>query len=136
MRQYTVAVAALAIGAPTKWVDNLLSQHDVINTVSGRRGVARRISHQTLVRLALLRQLHADLGLSVADAIRVSSDLLDSDGVGVHETGHLRLTVDARALETVVDTRLRDALESAPSPRRGRPPVRSGSGTTREQRTT
>ena len=122
MRSYDVAIASLAIDAPSKWTDNLLSQHRLPDVVSERRGVARRISYSGLVRLALIRQLHVELALGVGDAVRVADQLLDSGGTGVYESGQLRLTVDRPALERALDLRLTEVLESAPAPRRGRPP--------------
>ena len=122
MRFYDVAVASLAIDAPLKWTDNLISQHRLPDVLSERRGVARRISYPGLVRLALIRQLHADLALGVGDAVRVAGQLLDSGSNGVYASGQLRLTVDRPALERALDLRLSEVLESAPAPRRGRPP--------------
>ena len=121
MRFYDVAMAALAIGAPQKWVDNLLSHHDVPNVVAARRGVARRIPHSALLHLALARDLHVEIGVSVRDALRLAAQLLGTDDRPVHESGHVRVTFDRDGLERSLDARLRDALESAPTPRRGRP---------------
>src|SRR3982750_1848348 len=69
LRLYDVAIAALAINAPRKWVDNLLSHHDVPDVVIARRGIARRIPHSALLHLALARDLHVELGMSVRDAL-------------------------------------------------------------------
>lgn len=126
MRTYTVALVALAIQAPPKWVDNLLSQHPVLEGVPVRRqGLARRISHRALIHIAVVRQLNHELGLSVADAVSAAPALLSLEGGGVLMRGHLRLSFDAPALERDLLSRLRDALESAPSPCRGRPRKRS-----------
>ena len=122
MRLYDIAVATLAIGAPRKWTDNVLSQHDVPEILSVRQGVARRIPYQALIRLAIIRQLHTELGVGVADAIHFAGRLLDSGQIAVLAAGHLRLSVDLVALRTAVDERLAAALESSPSRRRGRPP--------------
>lgn len=125
MRSYDVAVASLAINAPPKWTDNTISQHTIADIVSARRGVARRIPHQVLLRLALTRQLHTELGLGVGDALRLAAQLLDSEGGGVHQSGHLCLSLDLPAFEHALTVRLRDALESAPAPKRGRPARRA-----------
>lgn len=122
MRLYDVGVATLAIGAPRKWTDNVLSQHSIPGVLAVRQGVARRISYQALIRLAIIRQLHTELGVGVADAIHFAGRLLDSGQSGVLAAGHLGLSVDLAALRTAVDERLAAALESSPSPRRGRPP--------------
>jgi hypothetical protein len=50
--------------------------------------------------------------------------LLAADGDAVSRGGHLRVTFDRPELERTTSQRLRDALESAPAPRRGRPPTR------------
>lgn len=124
MRGYDVRVAGLAIRAPAKWIDNLLSQHDVVEVVRARRGVARKISYAALVLLSLTRELHDSLGIGVRDALQLSQALLENandDGV---LTGHLRMSLDRGALERTLDARLREVLESAPAPRRGRPPRR------------
>ena len=124
MRSYSVAVSSLAIGAPHKWLDNLLSHFPLPDVGSERRGIARRIPHSALLRLALTRELHLELGLGVRDALALAGELLASSEGAVSRGGHLRVTCDRRALEQSVANRLRDALESAPAPRRGRPPVR------------
>ena len=116
MRSYDVAVASLAIDAPAKWTDNLLSQHTIPNVLSEHRGVARRITHHALVRIAIVRQLHVRLGVSVADAVRIAAQLLDSRPAGVHASGQLTLTLDLEELERALDARLAEVLESAPAP--------------------
>jgi hypothetical protein len=117
-------MTALAIDAPHKWVDNVLSQHIVPGVVAARRGVARRISHDALLRLALVRELHLELGLGVRDALGMAATLLTSDSSGVHHGRHLSVACDRNSLERDLEARLRDVLESAPTPRRGRPPRR------------
>jgi hypothetical protein len=126
LRSYNVAVSALVIDAPAKWLDNLLSHLSVPEVGSERRGVARRIPHSTLLRLALARELHVEFGIGVRDALALAAELLDADDATVSRGGHLRVTFDRAALERTVSERLRDALESAPAPRRGRPPRRLG----------
>ena len=125
MRLYDIAVAALAVGAPRKWTENVLSQHAIPDVISVRQGVARRISYQALIRLAIIRQLHTELGIGVAHAIHFADRLLDSGQSPVLATGQLTLSVDLVGLRTAVDERLAAALESFPSRRRGRPPGKS-----------
>jgi len=121
MRGYDLRIAGLAIRAPVKWIDNLLSQHEVVEVPRARRGVARKISHTALVHLALTRELHASLGLGVREALQLSQELLANTKEAGVPTGHLRISVDRETLERTLDARLREVLESAPSPRRGRP---------------
>lgn len=128
MRSYSVAVSSLAIDAPQKWLDNLLSHFPIPDVDSKRRGVSRRIPHSALIRLALTRDLHFALGIGVRDALVLAGEILESDSGTVSCGGHLRVTCDRLLLEQHVDRRLRDALESAPTPRRGRPGGRSQRG--------
>jgi hypothetical protein len=126
LRSYSVAVSALVIDAPIKWLDNLLSHFPVPEVHTERRGVARRIPHSALLRLALARELHTELGVGVRDALTLAAELLAVGDAAVSRGGHLRVTFDRPALERMVSDRLRDALESAPTPRRGRPPQGPG----------
>jgi hypothetical protein len=131
MRSYDVGIASLVVHAPRKWIDNLLSQHVVPEILQERRGVARKIPYGALVRLALVRELHSTLGTSVREALVLADSLLDPSGGGVHVRGHLRVTFDRSTLEQALDERLREALESAPVLRRGRPPRRRHSSANR-----
>jgi hypothetical protein len=128
MRLYDVAVATLAIDAPRKWTDNVLSQHDLVEVISVRQGVARRIPYSSLIRLAIIRQLHAQLGIGVANAVQFADRLLESGQPALLEAGQVTLHVDLVSLRKAVDQRLSAALESAPSRRRGRPPRRPSTG--------
>ena len=122
MRLYSVAIASLAIRAPLKWTDNLLSQHAVPGVVAARRGIALRISRTGLLHLAIARELHVQLGLGVRDALALAIEFLAQDAGTPIARGSLLLQCDRAALVRTLDLRLRDALESAPNPRRGRPP--------------
>lgn len=124
MRSYDVAVASLAIGAPRKWTDNVISQHRLPDIFSERRGVARRITHPGLIRLALVRELQMELGIGIADALIVADDVLREGSEGVHHAGVITLQADLAALERRLTRQLEEVLESAPAPRRGRPPSR------------
>jgi hypothetical protein len=64
------------------------------------------------------------LGIGVREALAMASELLAGEGSAVLQRGHLTVSVDRAALARSLDLRLRDALESAPTPRRGRPPMR------------
>jgi hypothetical protein len=128
VRFYDVAMASLAIDAPGKWTDNLLSQHPVPHVVAAKRGIARRIPRSALVTLALTRELHLALGMGVRDALQLAGELLAGDeGAGVAR-GPVRVLCDRVALERALDRRLREALESAPAPKRGRPSRRAPRG--------
>ena len=121
MRSYSVAVASLALEAPMKWTDNAISQNTIPGIVSARRGVSRRVTFPALTLLAVARELHLTLGMSVSSAIQLAIRHIDEAPAPVH-LGLLELSVDLAALQARLDRRLADALESAPMPRRGRPP--------------
>jgi hypothetical protein len=123
MRLYDIAIAALAIGAPRKWTDNVLSQYNLPEVVSVRQGVARRIPYQGILRLAIIRELHTELGIGVATAVHFASILLDSGQDAVLHTGQIRVSIDLTSLRKALDQRLALALESTPSRPRGRPPT-------------
>ena len=125
MRLYSVVVASLAIGAPGKWVDNLIAHHDLPDVRSRARGVARGISWAGLVRIALIRELHLALGCGVREAVALSDRLLRAS-TGQVTVGHWSmLGFERRGLEEDLPRRLAEALESAPRPRRGRPARRT-----------
>jgi len=126
MRFYDVAASSLAVGAPSKWTDNLLSQHRIDGVVSARQGVARRISRSALLRIAIIRRLSTEVGVSVASAVVLADALLGGAAPGVAVAPFFTLLLDRAGIERELDERLRDVLESAPTPRRGRPPKRPG----------
>lgn len=129
MRSYNVALASLAIDAPIRWTDNLISNHSIAGVTARQRGVTRHITHRALLILATVRELHVVLGMGVRDAVQLADALLAGDAGTVPSGGHLCVTLDQRSLEFDVERRLRAALESAPSIRRGRPPGRTRGGT-------
>ena len=120
MPSYSIAITALAVNAPTKWIDNAVSQNTAEGVMSVRRGVPRRVSRAGLLLLALARELHVELGLGVADALAKAASLLEARESTL-QFGHLSISFDIEALQRDVSRRVADALESAPVPRRGRP---------------
>jgi hypothetical protein len=124
-RLYSVAVASLAIEAPVKWTDNLLSQHPVPDVPRIARGVARGISWSALVRIALVRELHVRLGCSVHQALELAAELLASPTSSISLEGAITLLFDRQSFERILQSRLAEALEAAPRPRRGRPTARA-----------
>jgi hypothetical protein len=124
-RLYNVAVASLAIRAPVKWTDNLLSQHTIPDVHKIARGVARGISWSALVRIALVRELHVRLGCAIHQAVSLATELLASPDGSTSPQGCITLVVDRPAFERELQSRLAEALEMAPRPRRGRPPSRT-----------
>jgi len=128
MRLYSVAIVSLVVGAPARWTDNLLAQHDIPEIAHRQRGVARGVSWNAVVRIALIRSLHERLGCGVREAVALAAALIEAPALPLDPRGGLSLAFDRSALEGELQARLRDAIETAPRPRRGRPPRRSALG--------
>jgi hypothetical protein len=126
MRLYSVAVVSLTIRAPLKWTDNLLSQHSIVDVSHRQRGSSRGVPWSALVRIGLIRTLNEELGCGVRDAVALAEILLDATAGHATLTGFLALDFDRGAFEADLQDRLREAIESAPRPRRGRPSLRGG----------
>ena len=121
-RGYTVAASALALGVPTKWLDNLLSHNVVLGVSQRRQGIARKLSFESLVILNIALALIADLHLPTARALAVATTL---SGAGRYESAHgVELQFDTSLIRRSLVARLADAVEATPNPRRGRPPGR------------
>jgi len=120
-RAYTIATAALALGIPPKWLDNVLSHYKVPGVAQEKQGVARRISVEGLLLLAATLLLTRELGLATAKAIELATTVIASDGA-VEFRGGMRIELDLGNLRTGILSQLERAVEVAPLPRRGRPP--------------
>jgi hypothetical protein len=120
-RAYTVATAALAIGMPIKWVDNVLSHNKLIGIRQDRQGVARRLSIEGLLVLALTALLIEELGMSTAKAIVAAEGMVNGGGRYSAERG-MSIELDLAAFRSGLLEQLEHAVEVAPIPRRGRPP--------------
>lgn len=120
-RAYTVATAALALGLPLKWVDNILSHNKVMGIRQERQGVARRLSIEGLLVLALTALLVDGLGLSTTKGITAAEGIVN--GAGRYSTAQgLSIELDLAAFQSRLLEQLERAVEIAPIPRRGRPP--------------
>lgn len=121
-RAYTVATAALALGMSVKWVDNILSHNKLSGIRQERQGIARRLSIEGLLVLALTAVLTRELGLSTARAIVVAEGI--ARGSGRYHAGEgLSIEIDLAAFQASLLEKLESAVEIAPIPRRGRPPA-------------
>ena len=121
-RAYTVATAALALGMPAKWVDNILSHYKVPGIRQEKQGIARRLSIEGLLILALTVLLVDELGLPAAKAIGIAEEMMKNGGRFVASKG-LTIQIDLPVFEAGLIERLESAVEVAPIPRRGRPPA-------------
>jgi hypothetical protein len=124
MPSYNTATAATALRVTPKWLDNLLSHNTIDGFSRDSQGVARRLSLATITVLALAKELVDTLELSVPAALRLADRILDDSSGHLVLSPALSLAVHADSLKSDLLARLAHAVESAPSPRRGRPPKR------------
>jgi len=124
MPLYNTATAAVALGVPPKWLDNLLSHNEITGLQNNAQGVSRRLSVETIAFLMLTRELIGRMGLAAPTALAVARRLIDAPEGDLSLSPWLRMTFQPSALHAEVLTRLRRAVETAPTPRRGRPPKR------------
>jgi len=120
-RAYTVATAALTLGVSTKWIDNALSHHTVKGVVQQRQGIPRRITIDGLLILSIALQLTAELGSTLANALYLSHQLV-ANGGRLQPLHGLKIELDLETFRNQLLSRLEDAVEVAPLPKRGRPP--------------
>jgi hypothetical protein len=121
-RAYTIATAALALGTSLKWLDNALSHNRVPGVAQERQGIARRLSVEGLVVLGLAVLLIQELGLPTQKAIALAERLASGEGRYLAQEG-LSLALDLASFRAGLLERLENAVEIAPVPRRGRPPL-------------
>jgi len=121
-RSYDVAVTALTVDAPLKWIDNLLSHHEVPGCSGSRQGIERRVSDHGVLCIAVIRLLNAELRIPLAHAVQIVAEGYDGRGLGELRTpSGIRIQLPLADIEHTLHARLLDALQSAPPRRRGRP---------------
>lgn len=123
MRAYTVAVAALALNADAKWLDNLLSHHQVRGVARKKQGIQRQIPPDSLLVVAVARALIETLSLPIGKALTIAERLVESPVSSV-EIPPLELRANVRAISARLHEQLADAVEGAARLPRGRPSSR------------
>jgi hypothetical protein len=120
-RAYTIGTAALALDLPSKWLDNTLSHIRVAGVRQTKQGIARRISIEGLVILAVAALLIKQLELPLLAAINLAEKLASNEGLYTSPEG-IGIRLDLERFKSHLLERLERAVEIAPIPRRGRPP--------------
>ena len=124
-RSYSVALIAITIGATPKWVDNLLSHHDIIELAPrGRQGIQRRITDEGLLAIELTRLLASELGVPLGRSASLARRALESRSVAearVSTDSGVTLVFNLTAIEHRLRARLLEAVESVARVPRGRP---------------
>ena len=123
MRGYTVRAVAVTLGVPVKWVDNVLSHHRISGVSGGRQGVARRLSTHSVLTLEIALRLINAFGLPLPRALERAAHLVSARSGRLTLADEISLLADVDVIEGQVIDSLAQAVEIAPSPRRGRPPA-------------
>ncbi|NUQ19683.1 MAG: hypothetical protein HOQ09_01855 [Gemmatimonadaceae bacterium] len=118
---YDIAVASLALGVERKWLDNLLSQHDIPGVEHVARGVTRKLSTRALVTAAAVRDLQRRLGVPAGRAVELAAHVVAASHHRVELSPALTIHLDLTTLERDLERRLVHAMETAVPRRRGRP---------------
>lgn len=121
-RAYTIATAALALGVPVKWVDNVISHFRISGVEQQHQGIARRLSVDSILILSLISMLGEDLDVPIARA-RDIAQLLIAGGGRITWPDGIQLSLELASIREQLLERLASAVEVAPLPRRGRPPT-------------
>lgn len=127
-RVYNVAAAALALGVSRKTLDNLLSRHRIPGLAGGRQGRTRKLAPDMLLLMAVALELASGTGLPLGRALQLAQAALSGHDSAVEVAPGIRLILDRASLERRLGSRLREAVEVAIPPRRGRPPMVRGRG--------
>lgn len=126
-RAYTVAVTALIVGVDAKWLDNLLSRHQLPGVNKRRQGVQRSITEIGLLAIESCRVLNLELGVSLSRAAAITMAALDAkepEVLRVETESGLVITWSLVAARQRLRARIPDAVEQVPMLARGRPPGR------------
>jgi hypothetical protein len=120
-RAYTIATAALTLEMPVKWLDNTLSHIKIPGVRQEKQGVARRITIDGLLILAIAALLINELGVSLSRAAAIAETVASNNGLYT-SPGSVGIQLDLEGLRFRLLERLEHAVEVAPVPKRGRPP--------------
>lgn len=121
MPSYNSATAARALGVDPKWLDNLLSHHEIDGVARACQGVPRRLTDRAVETIAVARDLMRTTGTPAAHAVALATGVLAA-GDAVARGELITISVDRAALQSSVARALSHAVEVAPRPARGRPP--------------
>ncbi len=119
-RAYTIATAALALEIPLKWLDNLLSHHEIAGVRQERQGIARRLTIEGLLVLGVIIRLNKELGIPLARTVEIAERIATASGQYTSPDG-VNIRLNLNDFQTRLLERLESAVEVAPAPRRGRP---------------
>ncbi|GAC1318536.1 MAG: hypothetical protein NVSMB22_00450 [Chloroflexota bacterium] len=120
LRSYSPAVAAIAIGAPRRWVGNVINQHRFPGLVRPGRGNDIEIPSDALLVLAVVMRLSHGAGLPVYRATEIAKTMCEESGMWWAADGSVSINIDLDLIRQDLARRLVDAVESPERRRRGR----------------
>ena len=123
MRAYSTVVAAAALRVERRWLDDVVVEHRIEGVQRQHQGVSRAISPAAVLTIAVALELMGSMAMPVARALHLAGALLGGGGQCSLADG-LVIQLDVGAIERRMASRLTEAVESHPPPRRGRPPRR------------
>ena len=126
MRSYSVADAGVAIQVGRKWLDNLLSRHNVEGVEQVGQGIDRRISPEALERLQVVGALNLGFGVPISAALTIAQRLFEAEGHSLRIGPGLELHLSRTALRNQLEARVVEAGEALHARPRGRPPRSTG----------
>ena len=128
-RSYSTRLIALTTGSDPRWLDNLLSRHELIGVSRRQRGVERRITDDGMLAVELVRILNIELGISVEAAVAITRDVAQRRArtAEFRTPSGLALVFPLETIQMRLRDRLAEATEFIARVPRGRPRL-SGSG--------
>jgi hypothetical protein len=125
IRTYNSRTVAVALKVPEKWLDNVMSHHEIPGVSRGTRGRERRVDHDGLLALEVVRMLNSDLSIPIASAVIIASAAVihgNSPAWSYSTASGANLSFRFAEIEARLHAALVSAMESAAVVRRGRPP--------------
>lgn len=123
-RTYGIRLAALALIVPLKWIDNLLSHHELPGVIRSRQGVERRITEEGLLAIEMVRLVSAEIGAPLTRAAHIVRSALRarSSGPMTYPAGQgVAVVFDVARIEGALRERIIEAMEFVARIPRGRP---------------
>jgi hypothetical protein len=118
---YDLSAAAYATDFDLKQLDNLLSRNSLPGVEKQRRGVARRLTPDTIMVIRLAKELADALRTSVGAMLAVAYEIERTKSDEVQLGSYLALRIDRAALKASTLSRLDSAVEIIGRRPRGRP---------------
>ena len=126
-RSYSARITALITGVQPKWLDNLLSRHDLPGIARSHQGVERRISDDGVLAVELCRILNIELGVSLARAAAIVDHCMegpvDTELRYATESG-LLVSLSVQETRARLRERTMEAIDMVAITPRGRPRLR------------